>query len=110
MLTICNCCPCCCLLGILPHLSPQIGERVTRMPGVKVTVDGRCTGCGLCVQEVCFVGAIDLVGGRASIGAGCRGCGRCVEVCPQGAIELTVELGQFLEESVRRIAPLVDLS
>jgi ferredoxin len=110
LLTICNCCPCCCLWGMLPHLSPQIGDRVARMPGVKVTVNGRCTGCGLCAEEVCFAGAIDLVGGRASIGAGCRGCGRCVEVCPQGAIELSVEQGQFVEESVRRIAPLVDLS
>lgn len=110
LLTICNCCPCCCLWGMLPHLSPQIGERVTRMPGVVVAVTERCTGCGLCAQEVCFAGAIELVDGRAVIGPGCRGCGRCVEVCPQGAIELNVEQGRFVEQAVRRIAPLVDLS
>jgi Fe-S-cluster-containing hydrogenase component 2 len=94
---------------MLPHLSPQIGDRVTRMPGVSVTVSDRCTGCGLCAQEICFAGAIELAGGRALIGEGCRGCGRCVEVCPHGAIELTVQQGRFIEESVRRIAPLVDL-
>jgi ferredoxin len=110
LLTICNCCPCCCLWGMLPHLSPQIGDRVTRMPGVSVAVSDRCTGCGLCAQGVCFAGAIELDGERAFIGAGCRGCGRCVEACPHGAIELSVEPGRFLEESVRRITPLVDLS
>jgi ferredoxin len=110
LLTICNCCPCCCLWRMLPHVSPQIGAKVTRMPGVAVTVNGRCVGCGLCTQDVCFTDAIQLVEGRAVIGQACRGCGRCVEVCPQGAIELSVEHAGFVQESVRRLAPLVDVS
>ena len=109
LLTICNCCPCCCLWGMLPYLAPHIGAKVTRMPGVTVTVGSRCEGCGTCV-DVCFAGAIQMVGGRASVGQACRGCGRCVEVCPQGAIELSIAHGHFVEESVGRIAPLVDLS
>jgi ferredoxin len=40
----------------------------------------------------------------------CRGCGRCVAVCPQEAIELTVEHDRVVEESIARISPLVDIS
>jgi ferredoxin len=110
LLTICNCCPCCCLWGVLPHIAPQIGAKVTRMPGVTISVNGRCVGCGTCTQDVCFVDAIRLVGQRAAIGEACRGCGRCVEICPEQAIEISVENGGFVAESVSRIAPLVDVS
>jgi ferredoxin len=51
-----------------------------------------------------------LLNGRAVVDDACRGCGRCVEVCPQGAIELSIAPGHPIEEAVRRIAPLVDLS
>jgi ferredoxin len=110
LLTICNCCPCCCLWTMLPDLAPEIGAKVTRMPGVTLAVSSRCVGCGTCTQGICFVNAISLNGDRADIGEACRGCGRCVEVCPQGAIELSVEHGQFVQASVKRISPLVNLS
>ena len=110
LLTICNCCPCCCLWGMLPHLAPQIGAKVTRMPGVTVQVSERCTGCGVCMQDVCFADAIYLLEGRAVIGDACRGCGRCVAACPHNAIEITIETGRFVEESVARISPLIDVS
>ncbi len=110
LLTICHCCPCCCLWGMLPHLAPHIGDKVSRMPGVTVRVSQRCVGCGTCTQGVCFADAIHLVGGRAVVSDACRGCGRCVEVCPQGAIDLTVEGSRFVQESIARIAPLVDVS
>jgi ferredoxin len=109
LLTICNCCPCCCLWTMLPHLTPQIGAKVTRMPGVTVEVSSLCAGCGACL-EVCFADGIHLLNGRAVVDDACRGCGRCVEVCPQGAIELSIAPGHPMEEAVRRIAPLVDLS
>ncbi len=109
LLTICNCCPCCCLWGMLPYLAPQIGAKVTRMPGVTVAVSHLCLGCGACL-DACFAGAIQLVGHKAVVDKACRGCGRCVEVCPQGAIELSIAHRHFVAESVRRLAPLVDLS
>jgi len=110
LLTICNCCPCCCLWRVLPHISSNIGQRVTRMNGVTVTVTDRCVGCGTCAKAgVCFVDDIRLVDGRSVIGGACRGCGRCVEVCPQGAIELTLAGSAFVEKSLARIAPLVDV-
>jgi NAD-dependent dihydropyrimidine dehydrogenase PreA subunit len=111
LLTICNCCPCCCLWRVLPHISSDIGQRVTRMDGVTVAVTDRCIGCGTCTaQGVCFADAIGLEDDHAIIGDACRGCGRCVEVCPQGAIELTIEGGAFVEDSIARIVPRVDVS
>ena len=108
LLTICNCCPCCCVWRVLPYVKAEIGAKVTRMPGVEVTVGEACIGCGDCL-DTCFVNAIRLVDDRAQIIESCRGCGRCVEICPQGAIELQVNADGFVERAIERIAPLVDL-
>ena len=110
LLTICNCCPCCCLWRTIPQLAPSISSKVAKMPGVSVTVTERCVGCGVCTQEVCFVDAITLEGQRAVIGDACRGCGRCVEVCPQQAIELSIHDDRFIERAIARLSPLVDVS
>jgi ferredoxin len=110
LMTICNCCPCCCLWRVLPQVAPEIGAKVTRMPGVVVAVSDRCVGCGTCTQDVCFVQAIHLVNGRAAISDMCRGCGRCVDACPQQAIDISVDHGQFVAEAITRLSPLVDLS
>jgi len=110
LLTICHCCPCCCLWRVLPHITPEIGNKVTKLPGVTVTVTERCAGCGTCTQGICFVDAIRLDGDHAVISDACRGCGRCVEVCPQGAITLTIDDTQFLEKAVRRLSASVDVT
>jgi ferredoxin len=110
LLTICNCCPCCCLWRVLPYVSSQIGSKITRMPGVSVTVTDRCIGCGICTEQVCFVDAIHLADDHAVIGDACRGCGRCVDICPQQAIEISIGYGQFVDRSIARLSPLVDLS
>jgi ferredoxin len=109
LLTICNCCPCCCLYGVLPHLAEHLQGKITRMPGVQVTVSEQCVGCGACTRDVCFVDAIRMVAGRAVIGDGCVGCGRCIEACPTGAIEMAVDDDRFVQETVERISPLVDV-
>ena len=41
LLSICNCCPCCCLWKMLPQLSHGIADSVTRVPGVEVRVTDR---------------------------------------------------------------------
>ena len=59
---------------------------------------------------MCIADAIHVEGGRAVISEECRGCGHCVEVCPEGAIELTVEDPAFLDSLVPRITSLVDVT
>ncbi len=111
LLTVCNCCPCCCIWNTLPELSPRIGAGVTRMPGVRMEVTDRCVGCGTCCEEgLCFVQAIGLVDGRSVIGDACRGCGRCASTCPNGAIHLIIEDDAFIEEAIGRIAKAVDVT
>ena len=109
LLTVCNCCPCCCLWKVLPDMPEEISVKVSGMPGVNVKVTDRCVGCGTCTQEVCFVDAIHLVDGAAVIGVDCRGCGRCVEVCPEQAITLTLEDTAYVEQTVERISNLVSV-
>jgi Pyruvate/2-oxoacid:ferredoxin oxidoreductase delta subunit len=110
LLTLCNCCPCCCLWRILPELAPRIETKITRMPGLQITITDRCQGCGVCTQAVCFVDAIHLNGGHAEIEDRCRGCGRCVTICPNGAIELTLADNAFVQTAIERIASVVDLT
>ncbi|MBI9047130.1 MAG: 4Fe-4S binding protein [Anaerolineaceae bacterium] len=110
LLTICNCCPCCCLWKLLPALDKSMSSRITKMPGVELTVTEDCVGCGLCAKGICFVDAIQIQDGKAVIDQDqCRGCGRCVEICPQGAIEIEIQDENYFENAVRRIAPLADI-
>jgi Pyruvate/2-oxoacid:ferredoxin oxidoreductase delta subunit len=110
LLTVCNCCPCCCLWRILPHIAPQIAAKTTRVPGVTVTVNEKCIGCGNCTQGVCFIDAIRLVNNRAVRSDACRGCGRCVDACPQGAIEISIDDEQYVEKTISRLSLSVNVS
>ena len=105
LLTVCNCCPCCCLWKILPSVAPSIGGKVTKMPGLEMVVTDKCTGCGTCAKT-CFMNAISVREGRAVINDQCRGCGRCAVKCPRSAIE--VHMGD-LDETVARITAAVTL-
>ena len=107
LLTICNCCPCCCIFRFLPDLDVHISQRIESMPGISVQVTEACIGCGECSDKVCFVNAIQLVDGLAVIGPDCRGCGHCVEVCPQGAIELVISRSSFVEDTLNYLSERV---
>ena len=108
LMSICSCCPCCCLWRMLPDLAPGIGAKVTTMPGVTITVTDACVGCGTCTN-ICFVNAIEVVENRATISEECRGCGRCADVCPQNAIEIAVD-SDFVEKSINHMSELVDVT
>ncbi len=110
LLTICNCCPCCCLWKILPQVSPSISSKIRKMPGVTVSISDDCIGCGACTEDICFVNAISIEDGRASISEECRGCARCVDVCPSNAISALYEGPECVDEAISRISGLVDLT
>ena len=110
LLSICNCCPCCCLWGKISLIAPRIGDHITKMPGVTVTVSDQCDGCGTCAEDVCFMKAISVTDGRAVISEECRGCGRCVSTCPSEAIEFRIEDTGFVQKAIERLSPLVDVT
>ncbi len=83
---ICNCCPCCCtvLRG-----KTQLGHPHAFEPSrfeARVN-EGDCTGCAICADERCPVGAIEMKDGIAVVGVSeCIGCGLCASGCPTDAI------------------------
>lgn len=109
LMTICNCCSCCCLFKFIPNLAPKLANKIERMPGVHVVVTEDCTGCGLCTEDVCFIDVIHLLDGRALIGEECRGCGSCAEVCPEGAIRVIVDRVDYVDHAIRRLSEAVDV-
>ncbi|KYC52074.1 MAG: hydrogenase MvhADGHdrABC F420-non-reducing hydrogenase subunit B [Candidatus Methanofastidiosum methylothiophilum] len=108
LMTICNCCECCCLWMMLPNLSKAINSKVTKLPGLEINVTNRCVGCGECVR-FCFVNAISVINGKAVINGECRGCGRCANNCKSKAIEIIIP-SYSLEESIKNISSSVDVS
>ena len=113
LLSICNCCQCCCLWKMLPEMNDAISSGVSRIPGLAVRVlDDRCTGCGACVTyNICFVRAISITNGKAHIDdMRCKGCGRCAEFCPNEAVDITLADPDYFEKTVRKVDPLVDIS
>ena len=109
LMTICNCCPCCCLWNMTRNISDEIGSTFRRLNGVSVSVDAdACIGCGSC-GEICFTKAISVTDGKCSLDSGmCRGCGRCVEICPTDAISITFD-PSVVDAEVDRIHSLVNL-
>ncbi len=110
LLTICNCCPCCCITRGLPYSAPILSNKLVKAPGVNVSINGDCVGCGKCSEEgVCFAGAISMEGDKAEIGDQCRGCGRCTAVCDQEAIKISIDRDQFINETIEQISQVVDV-
>jgi ferredoxin len=109
LMTICHCCPCCCLFKFIPNLAPKLASKIERMPGVHLEVGEECNGCGLCTQEVCFINAIHVPDGVAVIDDLCRGCGACAEICPQGAIKVLVTREDYVDHAIQRLSAAVDV-
>lgn len=110
LMTICSCCPCCCLWGLVTDLSPKISEKIIGLPGLQIKVTEDCNGCLLCLNGVCFVDAILIENGRAEVTSDCRGCGRCVEVCQEDAILITIGGHKNLEEVISHLSDVVELN
>ncbi|MCJ7694229.1 MAG: 4Fe-4S binding protein [Anaerolineaceae bacterium] len=109
LMTICNCCPCCCLYRFLPDLSPKLSSKLTRLPGIELFVTDNCIGCEICAEGICFSNAIRIIEGRAVISDECHGCGLCVDVCPQQAIKLVINDATFIDKAINRLSQSVDV-
>jgi NAD-dependent dihydropyrimidine dehydrogenase PreA subunit len=108
LLTVCNCCPCCCGGRLLKAIDKASLDKIShKLPGVAVTVSEECTGCGLC-EERCIYHAIRVVNGRAEVGEECRICGRCSDVCLEGALKVTVHDKDYVENAIAIISGKVD--
>jgi len=107
---ICNCCSCCCLARVYPYGTQSFRDLLLRMPGVEVEINDNCVGCGTCVQSgVCMFGAIRIENGRARRTEDCVACGRCAEVCPHGAVEISID-ESAVGETVKHLSSIVDVT
>jgi len=87
---LCNCCPCCCT--ILRGLTELENPRAFAVSRWKAEVDTElCSGCGVCEDERCPVGAIKVTDGLATVDdERCIGCGLCVSTCDTEAVSMVL--------------------
>jgi len=107
LMTVCNCCACCCLAGGVRQAPRDVRDLVVRLEGVEVSVESACVGCGTCVGA-CIFNQVEVVEGRAVIGEECKGCGRCAAACPNNAITVRVENPDYTSRCVELIGAYVD--
>lgn len=109
LFTVCFCCHCCCITRFTRHLPPALLDQIhVPMDGLSIEVTDACVGCGKCASS-CYLGAIEIREGRASIGELCRVCGRCASACPTKAIRLKVDNPHMAEDAIRRLSAVADL-
>ena len=108
MMSICHCCPCCCMFTFGRFAGPEARDFFVRFPGVHVEVGEGCDGCGECVAG-CLWGQISLEGGRAVIGDECKACGRCATTCPHGAVRVIIDDPRFVENCIESISAWTDV-
>jgi len=111
LLTICHCCPCCCLWKMIPELPEDISKGFTSMIGVKIEFNKDiCLGCVKCAADnICFVNAIKIHKRKAIINHNiCRKCGKCAEICQENALKILVE-PYAIKQSIQQIKKLVNI-
>ncbi len=109
LLSICGCCPCCCLWKMTPELPENLGRSISPMVGVEIKFNkDLCKGCGKCAK-ICFIDTITILDGKAQIDMKrCRGCGRCAEICSKDAFTIKIA-NDAVKRSIKRVEPLVDV-
>jgi UDP-glucose 4-epimerase len=108
LMTICHCCPCCCLSGGVHYAPRDVRDILVRLEGVEVEVTGDCNGCGSCV-EACIFKQMKVIDDVAVVGEECKGCGRCAMICPNNAVSITVDNPEYINQCIDRISAYVDV-
>ena len=110
LLTICHCCPCCCLWKVYPNLDTDISGKLERLEGIKVKLDeNNCKKCGKCLDGVCMFKAIEMKDGKITIDSDeCKGCGLCVNACKFDAIKIEYA-DSVIDNIVNRLDDLIEI-
>ena len=110
LLTICHCCPCCCLWKVYPNLNEDISNKLEKLDGVSLKFDeSKCKMCKKCLQEKCMFNAISLKDNKITIDNDiCRGCGLCVNSCKFGALTIDYT-DETIDNVVNRIDNLLEI-
>jgi len=111
IMSMCFCCPCCCINGKMAQNATSEVQLFTRMEGLTVSVDPNiCVGCGACLEVCVFVGR-NIIDGKAVVDQErCVGCGRCAMVCLNGSISITIDDPKRFEEHIQNLEESVDVS
>lgn len=110
LLTICHCCPCCCLWKVYPNLDDDISGKLEKLEGVTVELhEENCKKCKKCLNEVCMFQAISFENDKIKIDNDiCRGCGLCVNACKFNAITINYT-DEALDNVVNRMEGLIEI-
>lgn len=110
LLTICHCCPCCCLWKVYPNLDNDISDKLEKLDGVSVKLNpDNCRMCKKCLNGVCMFKAIGLKDNKISIDNDiCRGCGLCVNTCKFDAITIDYT-SKTVDNIVNRLEDLIEI-
>ena len=111
LMSMCFCCPCCCINGIFMRNGTSAFKLINRMEGLHVEVDkDKCEGSGECMKICAFKG-IEMIDGKAEINQErCLGCGKCEDVCPNGAISINFDDLSRVDEFINTLESYVDVS
>ena len=99
LLTICHCCPCCCLWKVYPNLHSDISDKLERLDGVTVNFnDDNCKNCKKCL-DACMFEIIEEKEGKITLDPNkCKGCGLCVNACKFGALSI-----DYTDETINNV-------
>lgn len=110
LLTICHCCPCCCLWRVYPNLHNDITDKLERLEGVSVDYDlDKCKKCMKCLRNVCMYNAISKKDDGIFIDNEiCKGCGLCVNSCRFDALTIKYD-DKTIDNVVNRMDNLIEI-